>query len=361
MRDTLRRICELQPEYASENTPAMKERGVLIRETLANHLRARLHALQASIDPLFDDLDVDASDGIGRKTEAPWVRVYSKTMSPNPRDGYYMVIHFAANGGAVFITVGCGSTIWRGGDLTPVSDEELASRTLWARDVVKQKWRTLAPFTDVIELGAKRPLPKTFEKATAFAKRVNITDLDVIDIDSLLFAAMQRLGEIYIAQLERRDMSPGDQAAVEISEIAKPLRKSYRRQGRGLSAAERTAVELRAMTLAIQELQERGYYCEDTSRSESFDILAKREDVVLKVEVKGTTSDFCDSVLMTKNEVILHRTEKGQTGLLLVSKIKIKKEGESVIADEGCVEMLIPWDIDDWSSEAIAFQVSRYS
>jgi hypothetical protein len=360
MRETLRRICDLQPQYASENTPAMKERGVLIRRELSNHLRERLSAFQTVMDSIFDDLEVDASDGIGRKTEAPWVRVYSKTMSPNPRDGYYLVIHFAANGEAVFVTVGCGSTIWRGGELKAVSDEELANRTSWAREVVRQKWGTLSPFTDVMDLGAKRPLPRTFEKATAFAKRINRSELQAADIDSILVAAMERLGEIYIAQVERRDMSPGEQASEEILEIVKPLRGSYRRQGRGLTAAERTAVELQAMKLAIEQLRFSGYVCEDTSRRESFDILARRGDLSLKVEVKGTTSDLCDSVVMTKNEVALHRSEKGRTALILVSKIKLNRGETEVSAEEGVVEIIIPWDIDSWSSEATVFQVSRY-
>lgn len=359
MENTLGKICKLQPSYSSTNTPEMQERGHLIRSVLAGELRTRLPALQKAFDSIFDDLAVEGSDGIGRKTEAPWVRLFSRAMSPNPREGFYLVIHFSANGSAVFITIGCGSTIWRGGDLQAVSDDELKTRTSWARFVVQQKWKTLSPFEDEIVLGAKASLPRTFEKATAFAKRISVSDLPNTNVDLLLFRAAERLSEIYLAQIEQRDISPGDQDAGVIAVITKPLRNRARKQGRGLTGKERQVVELQAMALAIQYLSVKGYESRDTSATDSFDILAKKSGQELMVEVKGTTSDICDSVLMTKNEVNLHRKHKGSTGLLIVSKIRLSCDGCEPTATGGEVEALLYWDIDDWLSEPIAFQVSR--
>lgn len=358
MEKTLGKICGLQPKYSSTNTPEMQERGHLIRSVLVNDLRSRLPVLEKAFDSVFDDLAVEGSDGIGRKTEAPWVRIFSRAMSPNAREGFYLVIHFAANGSAVFITVGCGSTIWREGDLQPVSDDELKRRTSWARYVAQHKWKTLSPFNDKISLGAKASLPRTFEKATAFAKRIAVSDLPLVDFDSLLFRASELLSEIYLAQIDKRDVSPGDQDAEEIAVITKPLKNRVGKQGRGLTARERRAVELHAMALAIQYLDEKGYELKDTSATNSFDILAKRAEERLMIEVKGTTSDLCDSVLMTKNEINLHRNHKGSTGLLIVSKIKLSRDDEP-IATGGEIEDLLYWDIDEWISEPIAFQVSR--
>ncbi|KPA87828.1 hypothetical protein PF66_05786 [Pseudomonas asplenii] len=359
MESTLGKVCALQPKYSSTNTPEMQERGHLIRSVLAGELRTRLPALQKAFDSVFDDLAVEGSDGIGRKTEAPWVRVFSRAMSPTAREGFYLVIHFAADGSAVFITVGCGSTIWSGGDLRPVSDDELKARTSWARSVVQQRWKALSPFDDEIVLGARASLPRTFEKATVFAKRIPVSDLPTANLDLLLFKAAERLSEIYLAQLERRDVSPGDQDAGEITVIAKPLRNRAGKQGRGLTAQERRVVELQAMALAMQYLVGQGYELRDTSATESFDILAKRAVEELMVEVKGTTSDLCTSVLMTKNEVDLHRKNKGSTGLIIVSKIRLSRDAGEPVATGGEVEALLCWDIDEWTSEPIAFQVSR--
>ena len=357
--EILKRICELQPSYSPTNTPEMKERGKLIRDALANELRGMLPRISTVVGDATPDLSVDSSDGIGRKTEAPWVRVHSKSLSPNPRDGYYFVIHFRADGTAVFFTVGCGSTVWNGGDLRPVSDKELAQRTGWARSVIEQRWKSIAPFTDAIQLGANASLPRTFEKATVIAKRIEVAELGRTDLDALVLEACARLGEIYRAQRDLRDVQPAEQVEAEISVAVNPIRRSASRQGFGLSGAERKAVELRAMLLATEHLVSIGFECRDTSSSESFDILACKGEQKIKVEVKGTTSDSCEAIVMTANEVRLHTLEQGTTGLVMVFRIRLRKEDGKPVAEGGQIESLMGWDISDWQAEPIAFRVSR--
>lgn len=75
--------------------------------------------------------------------------------------------------------------------------------------------------------------------------------------------------------------------------------------------------------------------------------------------MKGTTSDVCDSVLMTKNEVNLHRMEKGKTGLLIVYGIRLKRGLPAPQASGGTVEAMIGWDIDTWRAQPVAFQLYR--
>ena len=113
------------------------------------------------------------------------------------------------------------------------------------------------------------------------------------------------------------------------------------------------------MLLATQFLESEGFTCDDKSAVESFDILAHRNGQTLKIEVKGTTSDLCDSVLMTRNEVELHRVEKGRTGLLIVSQIQLDRSGAVPNALGGVVEAMLRWDIDQWVLQSIAFQVRR--
>ena len=359
MSTTLLRICELQPSYSSANSPAMRERGDLIRTALAEHLRNRIPQLRGAFDPVFDDIEVSASDGIGRKTEAPWVRLSSKAMSPNPREGFYVVIHFAADGSAVFVTVGCGSTVLRGGDLRPVSDKDLETRTSWARSTITERWGALTPFEGTMNLGAKADLPRTFEKATALAWRIPVTELASINLDQALFTAAERLNTIYKAQQERRDVSPGEVLTEEIALLSRPTRNRKKGQGIGLSAAERRTVELQAMDLATSLLSGLGYTCKDVSNNESFDILAMSDMESIKVEVKGTTSDVCESILMTRNEVDLHRREKGTTCLIVVSKIKLNRSGTYPSANGGQAELHMKWDIDQWIAQPVAFQITR--
>ena len=124
-----------------------------------------------------------ASDGKGRKTEAPWVRFYSRSMSPSPTEGYYFVIHFSRDGRFVFFTVGCGSTIWENGSLRPIPRNQLQKRVDIARKQIVNVLGSLGSFKDEIILGAKAPLPRTFERATATAKRIEVNSIEGINLE----------------------------------------------------------------------------------------------------------------------------------------------------------------------------------
>ena len=338
----------------------MKERGHLIRNELPQAIKERIPSLQSAFNVIFDDLETQGKDGMGPKTQAPWVRLFSKKMSPNPRNGFYLVIHFSSDGSSFFITVGVGGTVWSEGTLRSVSDEELLKRTSWAKSVIQHRWETLNPFSDQIFLGSNSALPRTFEKATVIARCVKIETIYETDLETILFDASERLNEIYLAQLDQRDLSQGEIDSKDIFAIVNPLKINRNtNQGFGLSASERAAVELRAMFLATNHLQGLGYECTDTSRTESYDLLVKKDGAILKIEVKGTTSDICDSFLMTKNEVDLHRNEKGSTGLVIVSKIKLTKNIDNPKAEGGAIETLLRWDIDLWKSIPKTFQITR--
>lgn len=359
MENTLKRICDLQPLYSSSNTPEMQERGQLIRQALVNDLKFELNRSSQIFGKYADDIDIEGSDGIGRKTEAPWTRIYSRHMSPSAREGFYIVFHFSADGSGFFITIGCGSTIWKDGDLKPISDEELIKKTSWARQVIIDRWGTIEPFTSTMSLGAKAPLPRTFEKATALAKRISYKEISDSIIREYLGYAFERLIEIYESQTIGRDVSPGDEATIEIADIARPISKSRRGQGFGLSATDRKVIELHAMNMAISWLSANGYSHSDTSANHSYDLLAEKNGDEFFVEVKGTTSDECQSILMTRNEIDLHKRFKGKTALFIVSKIRLDRSSTKPIASGGSLDVLWAWDIDEWKTEAIAFQVFR--
>lgn len=359
MIDTLRRICALQPSYSSENTPAMQERGRLIRQELPQELSRLRPQLVTALGSFGSELAFGSSDGIGRKTEAPWVRIYSQTMSPTPRAGFYVVIHFAANGSAVFLTLGCGSTIWANGDLRPETDTELNRRTEWARQIIREEFGSTTPFEPVMNLNAKAPLPKTFEKATALAYRVPVGDLEERVVEEFIILLTTWLRAIYEAQRIGRNLSGGAVAELTVEQIVTPARGQVFSQGFGLSPGERRAVELRAMQLARAWLAAEGFHVTDVSATSSYDFEAKRAEEVMKIEVKGTTSDTADAVLMTRREVELHQTEKGSTGLIVVSGIRLQHRGQELTADGGVVHADLGWDIDTWEAAPLAFRLTR--
>lgn len=359
MRETLRRICELQPYYSSKNTPEMQERGQLIRQDLTRELRDHEDPLSRALGGFGHDFHVDASDGIGNKTELPWARFCSKAMSPKPTDGFYVVLHFSTDGSGVNIAVGCSSSKFYNGYSIVLAPEEIDERTEWARRVVLEDRGTLAPFTDANDFGARLPLPKSFERACALVKKIAYEDIEDDSVLSHLIEAAKMLSTVYEAQRQGRELSPADQVEIDLINIARPTNVSGRSQGFGLSPSERKAVELRAMRVAERWLRAEGYIPKDTSATKPYDFEAERDGEALFVEVKGTTSDAATAIAMTHGEVDLHRTKKGRTALMIVTGIRLQKNGGDSVASGGKLEALIGWDIDDWTLQPTVFRVSR--
>ncbi|MFI0848419.1 protein NO VEIN domain-containing protein [Mesorhizobium sp. IMUNJ 23232] len=216
------------------------------------------------------------------------------------------------------------------------------------------------PFEDTPEFGARRPLPLSFQRATAISHRVAYPDIRATDFGELFDQAARRLQPIYAAQAIGRDLTDADQRELEISSALNPLNRPAGRQGYGLSAPARKAVEQRAMDVASEFLRANGYAVRDTSSSSPFDFEAMLGGTRIKVEVKGTTSDHGDGILMTANEVELHRREKGNTALIIVSSIRLADRNGVYSGSGGKVEWQLGWDIDEWFHEPTAFRITRH-
>lgn len=80
--------------------------------------------------------------------------------------------------------------------------------------------------------------------------------------------------------------------------------------------------------------------------------------IELMVEVKGTKSHNPSAILMTGNEVKLHRGNKGHTALAIVSAIKLQK-GSTPEASDGNIEISIGWEIDKWIAIPTAFRLEK--
>ncbi len=358
----VQRIAELQQEYSSESTPAMQERGQLIRHEVPDLLRGHMTTFRQSIGRFSDDLSIQGSDGIGRKTEAPWVRLYSKSLSDSATRGFYVVIHFAVSGTAYFVTIGCGASKWdsKRGDLVPNSDKELHKKVQWALEVLHKAGKDLSYFSDEIQIGSATRLPRTFEKATILTKTLDPQKTTLAELVDALGRSLNLLSIIYEAFSQRADLTAGEASEIEIQNAVNPARSHFsQRQGYGLTAPERKAVEMRAMEITRSHLENLHYKVKDTSAKYPFDFLAEREGEAVKVEVKGTTSSEPDTILMTSNEVELHRSESGSTALAIVSGITLTKRGASPAASGGHLEFHFPWDIEAWQVTPKAYAVSR--
>ncbi len=357
----IKRICELQPKWSSKNTPEMKERGVLIRKELVQALKGYEVRFKQVLGRYAADWGVKGSDGIGPKTEAPWVRIYSDRMSPTATEGYYMVIHFAADGSSVFVTIGHGSNNWQpDGSLVPYRRDELAVVIERGRKILNDSFGSMAPFVDRISLGALNVGPENFERATVCAKRISIADLtDDIFIDYVV-AALEMLSVIYEGVALGAGLDAATLSERDSDYLINPLSRPKIGQGFGASAADRKAIEIWAMAQAERWLKDNGFsQVKDCSGTESYDFSASLGAKVWKVEVKGTTADIGDSILMTANEVDMHRKERGSTVIIIVSAIRLDRSGTVATACGGRIWAEIGWDIDKWKQTPTAYRLTR--
>lgn len=150
-------------------------------------------------------------------------------------------------------------------------------------------------------------------------------------------------------EADRLQAASDEVAAVE--EVLNPRR----RFGAKLSAADRRAVEMHAVEVTMEYLRERGYETEDVGSTKSYDVHATRNGQALKIEVKGTTTDGSE-VILTANEVDLHRSAHPHNALAVVRCIVLSHiEGEPV-ASRGELEFRQGWKIEDDDLKPIAYR-----
>lgn len=134
-------------------------------------------------------------------------------------------------------------------------------------------------------------------------------------------------------------------AIAALDEIANPRGKC----GRRFSAAENKAIEEQAVRVVRKHLKEvLGYETKDVGATESYDVHAKKGDSVIKVEVKGTTSDGSEIVL-TANEVALHLAEHPNNALAVVRRIVLDRNGDQPVATGGELDFRMSWELQrEW-------------
>jgi hypothetical protein len=162
------------------------------------------------------------------------------------------------------------------------------------------------------------------------------------------------------AGLEMRLATGGEEsdevrdARGKLGDIASPRRG--RRQGRGMSAEKRRAVELRAMFVVESLLQADGWTASDVATEfRGYDIHAKRGVEERHIEVKGTTG-YGDSVLLTRGEVRHAEEHHSLTVLAVVREIQLVQSAGSWIGVGGKCRMFNPWRLGAGVLEPIGFE-----
>jgi hypothetical protein len=350
MKDELERIMDLQTLWDHRKTPEMDERGKLVRHAGPDWLRSFADELATAMSIPVDDLLIEGRDGTGPKTEVPWFRFASRTRSPSATMDWYCVYLFDTEGKSAFLSLGHGSTVWTGVDFRPRPEEELRKLGEWGRNAVASMVVTRPELTPVMELHSRRsPLGPAYEAGTALCLRYdrhNVPGDEQLVSDAVFFAGL--LGKTY----QTSDVLPLPVGpAPEVVEVLEATSKAAGKkgpkkggQGFGLSAAQRSAVELHAMKLAEDYLVAQGWEVDDTSASSPYDFYCVNESAELYVEVKGTTSAG-ETIVLTRNEVDHHQEVWPNNALALVTGIQLSGD-EGNDASGGTLRFVCPWTIE---------------
>lgn len=357
LHETLQAIVSLQREHTSVNSPAMARRGELVRKELKSEILERRLDLANALGRYGDDLGAEGSDGIGRKSLVPWTRLFSRRMSPTPTRGWYVVYLFHPDASGVSLCLSHASTTAKDGNFQSRSQTETEELVAWAQSVLRGEFVADLAVREGVSLGRHR-LAAAYEKTTLFSKFYSAGAIPgEADLSNDLVEFARALSKLYRA--EESGLVPGSSSpdVVQIlqlaEEMASPFKQPTRGQGWGLDHAARTAVELRAMKVAEAWLVDEGFTFTDVSSTESCDFLANRDGAKWVVEVKGTTGGP-KSILVTRNEVALHRTSFPRNALLVVHGIKLGPDGVS--ASGGNLLAMSPWLLEENRLEPTCYE-----
>lgn len=150
---------------------------------------------------------------------------------------------------------------------------------------------------------------------------------------------------------------PDESAGADAIEagVEEVVREAGRGQGPGLSSAERSLVERRAMEVATLHFQKNGWTVEDVSAASPYDLLCWHEAKMLlrRVEVKGSTG-AASAVILTRNEVLEARADPEAATLAIVHAIKLDRRRAK--AAGGVLRIINPWKPDDGALRPIAYR-----
>jgi hypothetical protein len=153
MEEEIREVMQLQSEFSASNTEPMKRRRQVVCHSIPDELRAELPLMVERSE--ISDLQVEGSNGTGLNSAVPWVRLYSKALSPSATNGWYLVLLFSADGERSYLSLMQGTTEWSGGDFKPKPPTVLKQRATWARDLLGRKGLLPQGWEPDIELRTK--------------------------------------------------------------------------------------------------------------------------------------------------------------------------------------------------------------
>ena len=351
-----------QLKYSQSNTPAMQERGELIRNKIPGLFRNAVESNRIPNVSLIPDLFIEGSDGKGNKNYVPWVRFASESLSPSARIGWYITFLFSTDGSSVWLVIAHASTSEGGKSISKEVRQKLKE---WGLSKLPSLDEIDTELSASVDLNSGGPgLGDKFESTSLFGfqfKQGNVPSTTrILEKINLLLPYLKTLYDAELSDPTMPSAEPTEIKAAEeaIDEIAGKIPKVRKYSGQGIRGTykENKAVERRAVDLAVSYFKATNNWesIKDTGDKESYDLLLTNKSKKMYVEVKGTQSSG-DKVFLSKNEVIVQKKFYPNNALVIVSGIKLEK-GEEPKASGGNVKVISPWKITNSHLTAMAFE-----
>jgi hypothetical protein len=200
--EVMAELLRLQSEYDAHGNEAMDRRATLVKTELPEILRMHLARM-----PDANELRLDASDGLGNKARIPWVRIFSDRMAPSAMQGWYVVLLFAADGHAAYLSLNQGTT---GPTVRQAGRRRayLARRVSWAHDLLARA--DLDQQTEAIDLRDTGSLGTGYEQGDVLSRAYRREGMpDDREFADDLNVMVARLRAIYVAEGELARLPQG--------------------------------------------------------------------------------------------------------------------------------------------------------
>lgn len=138
----------------------------------------------------------------------------------------------------------------------------------------------------------------------------------------------------------------------EIQEDILTAEHSSGGQGFQSDVEARLMIESHAMAICKKYYSDEKYVVEDVSANRPYDFIITKNGLSRFVEVKGTQTTG-DTIILTKNEVELSRTQGDRMALFIVHSIVMNKK--TVKKGSGVVSIIDPWQVSDDRLTPISF------
>lgn len=352
----LQQILDFAPSYTYRPSPAMREWDASCQE-----LGRRLAGVLAG-DNGLQVLNLETAIGghQGSYGPVPWVRVFSRALSPSATAGIYLAYLFAADGSRVYLSLQQGSSELRSGRMRPASDpRQLRANGAAARSSIRELIESPLGAGQVVQMelaGSSAPVKQYARQRIANYEHANILAIQYVtgnippEDDLLvdfgrtltLLLALYGVAIPWGSRAQPTDPAedrPSSGIGVDPSRVQGLLR----------DAAVRRAVEIYAEDSAEAYLTERGWSVQRVGHLKlGYDLECGNSlGQSLHVEVKGTQSSG-EEVLLTQNEVSHLRAETAcpaQHALYVLSEIELT-DADRVACRGGRRTCLWPWAVD---------------